>query len=302
MPDWMGDGSIGFPNLGIYLENVPKSFDIFGFTVALYGVIIGIGMFAGVSLAAYVAKKEGHKPEDIYDLALCLLICGIIGARLYYVAFSWDYYRNHLGSIINIRQGGLAIYGGVIAGFLALCIFCKVKKMKILAVADIAILGVLVGQIFGRWGNFTNRECFGGYTDGLFAMRLPILAVRSSDLTEEITAHIMEGTNYIQVHPTFLYESLYNLVLLLLILFVFWKRRKFDGEMMLCYFGGYGIGRFFIEGLRTDSLMIPSTNIAVSQMLGMVLFVVSCFIWCSIWIVMRVKNYKKAYLKDTEEK
>ncbi len=297
MPDWMGDGSIGFPGLGIYLDNVPKSFNIFGFTIALYGVVIGIGMFVGVSLAVYMAKKEGYKPEDIYDLALCLLICGIIGARLYYVVFSWDYYKDHLGSILNIRQGGLAIYGGVIAGFLALCVFCKVKKLKILAVADFSILGVLVGQIFGRWGNFTNRECFGGYTDGLLAMRLPLAAVRESDITPDIWDHVTAGTNYIQVHPTFLYESLFNLVLLLLILFVFWKRRKFDGEMMLCYFGGYGIGRFFIEGLRTDSLMIPSTNIAVSQMLGIVLFVVSC----SIWLVMRVQNYRKMYVKKPDQ-
>lgn len=297
MPDWMGDGSIGFPNLGIYLDNVPKSFNIFGFTIALYGVIIAIGMFTGVSLVVYIAKKEGFKPEDIYDLALCLLIFGIIGARLYYVAFSWDYYKDHMGSIFNIRQGGLAIYGGVIAGFLALCVFCRIKKMKILAVADLAVLGVLVGQIFGRWGNFTNRECFGGYSDGLLAMRLPLSAVRTSDITPEIMEHVAEGTNYIQVHPTFLYESLFNLVLLLLILFVFWKRRKFDGEMMLCYFGGYGIGRFFIEGLRTDSLMIPSTGIAVSQLLGMVLFVVSC----SIWIVLRVQNYKKTVLEKPEQ-
>ncbi len=297
MPDWMGDGSIGFPGLGIYLNHVPKSFDIFGFTIALYGVVIGIGMFVGVSLVVYMAKKEGYKAEDIYDLALCLLIFGIIGARLYYVVFSWDYYKEHLGSIMNIRQGGLAIYGGVIAGFFALCVFCKIKKLKILAVADLAILGVLVGQIFGRWGNFTNRECFGGYSDGVLAMRLPLAAVRSSDLTPEILEHVADGTNYIQVHPTFLYESLFNLALLLLILFVFWKKRKFDGEMMLCYFGGYGIGRFFIEGLRTDSLMIPSTNIAVSQMLGMALFVVSCF----IWIVMRAQNYRKMYVKKPEQ-
>lgn len=297
MPDWMGDGSIGFPNLGIYLDNVPKSFNIFGFSIALYGLIIAVGMFTGVSLVVYIAKKEGFKPEDIYDLALCLLIFGIIGARLYYVAFSWDYYKNHLGSIFNIRQGGLAIYGGVIAGFLALCVFCRIKKMKILAVADLAVLGVLVGQIFGRWGNFTNRECFGGYTDGLLAMRLPLSAVRTSDVTPEIMEHVAAGTNYIQVHPTFLYESLFNLVLLLLILFVFWKRRKFDGEMMLCYFGGYGIGRFFIEGLRTDSLMIPSTGIAVSQLLGIVLFVVSC----SIWIVLRVQYYKKMLVEKPEQ-
>lgn len=288
MPDWMGDGSIAFPNLGIYLENVPKNFTVFGYTIALYGVIIGIGMFVAVSLVVYMAQKAGYKQDDFYDLALTLIICGIIGARLYYVIFSWEDYKDHLLSILNIRQGGLAIYGGVIAGFIALCVFCKIKKMKILAVADLAILGVLTGQIFGRWGNFTNRECFGGYTDGLFAMRLPLAAVRSSDLTPDILEHIAEGTNYIQVHPTYLYESMANLVLLILIL-LFWKKKKFDGEMMLCYFGGYGIIRFFVEGLRTDSLLLPATNIAVSQLLGILLFVVSL----ALWVVMRVKQYQK---------
>lgn len=288
MPDWMGDGSIAFPNLGIYLENVPKNFTVFGYTIALYGVIIGIGMFVAVSLVVYMAQKAGYKQDDFYDLALTLIICGIIGARLYYVIFSWEDYKDNLLSILNIRQGGLAIYGGVIAGFIALCVFCKIKKMKILAVADLAILGVLTGQIFGRWGNFTNRECFGGYTDGLFAMRLPLAAVRSSDLTPDILEHIVEGTNYIQVHPTYLYESMANLVLLILIL-LFWKKKKFDGEMMLCYFGGYGIIRFFVEGLRTDSLLLPATNIAVSQLLGILLFVVSL----ALWLVMRVKQYQK---------
>ena len=288
MPDWMGDGSIGFPNLGIYLENVPKSFTVFGFTIALYGVIIGIGMLVGVSLAVYMAKKAGFKEEDFYDLSLSLLIFGIIGARLYYVIFTWDYYKNNLAAIFNIRQGGLAIYGGVLAGLLTMCIFCRIKKLKILAVGDITILGVLVGQIFGRWGNFTNRECFGGYSDGLLAMRLPLAAVRSSDISAELSEHIAAGTNYIQVHPTFLYESLYNLVLLILIL-LYQKRKKFDGEMLLFYFGGYGIGRFFIEGLRTDSLMIPSSDIAVSQLLGLLIFVISF----SIWIVLRVQQYKK---------
>lgn len=286
MPDWMGDGSIAFPNLGIYLENVPKNFTVFGFTIALYGVIIGIGMFVAVSLVVYMAQKAGYKQDDFYDLALTLIICGIIGARLYYVIFSWEDYKDNLLSIFNIRQGGLAIYGGVIAGFIALCVFCKIKKMKILAVADLAILGVLTGQIFGRWGNFTNRECFGGYTDGLFAMRLPLAAVRSSDLTPDILEHIAEGTNYIQVHPTYLYESMANLVLLILL---FWKKKKFDGEMMLCYFGGYGIIRFFVEGLRTDSLLVPATNIAVSQLLGILLFVISL----ALWVVMRVKQYQK---------
>ena len=285
MPDWMGDGDIAFPFLGIYLENVPKSFTIFGITIALYGLIIGIGMILAFVLITHVAKKNGLDPDDFYDMGIWLIIFGIIGARIYYVIFSWDYYKNNLGEIINLRQGGLAIYGGVIAGFTALIVWCRVKKKSICKMGDVAFMGVLVGQIMGRWGNFTNREVFGGYCDNIFAMRLPISAVRSRDISEELASHIVDGTNYIQVHPTFLYESFYNLVLLSLI-YIFFKKKAFDGEAILWYLGGYGIGRFIIEGIRTDRLLIPGTGLAVSQLLGISLFAVSL----AIDIIVRVKK------------
>ncbi|MBR6344564.1 MAG: prolipoprotein diacylglyceryl transferase [Lachnospiraceae bacterium] len=285
MPDWMGDGDIAFPFLGIYLENVPKTFTVFGITIALYGLIIGIGMILAFVLITHVAKKNGLDPDDFYDMGMWLIIFGIIGARIYYVIFSWDYYKNNLGEIINLRQGGLAIYGGVIAGFTALIVWCRVKKKSICKMGDVAFMGVLVGQIMGRWGNFTNREVFGGYCDNIFAMRLPISAVRSRDISEELASHIVDGTNYIQVHPTFLYESFYNLVLLSLI-YIFFKKKAFDGEAILWYLGGYGIGRFIIEGIRTDRLLIPGTGLAVSQLLGISLFAISL----AIDIIVRVKQ------------
>ncbi len=285
MPDWMGYGDIAFPFLGIYLENVPKTFTVFGITIALYGLIIGIGMILAFVLVTHVAKKNGLDPDDFYDMGIWLIIFGIIGARIYYVIFSWDYYKNNLGEIINLRQGGLAIYGGVIAGFTALIVWCRVKKKSICKMGDVAFMGVLVGQIMGRWGNFTNREVFGGYCDNIFAMRLPISAVRSRDISEELASHIVDGTNYIQVHPTFLYESFYNLVLLSLI-YIFFKKKAFDGEAILWYLGGYGIGRFIIEGIRTDRLLIPGTGLAVSQLLGISLFAVSL----AIDIIVRVKK------------
>ena len=285
MPDWMGDGDIAFPFLNIYLENVPKTFTVFGITIALYGLIIGIGMILAFVLVTHVAKKNGMDPDDFYDMGIWLIIFGIIGARIYYVIFSWDYYKNNLGEIINLRQGGLAIYGGVIAGFTALIVWCRVKKKSICRMGDVAFMGVLVGQIMGRWGNFTNREVFGGYCDNIFAMRLPISAVRSRDISEELASHIVDGTNYIQVHPTFLYESFYNLVLLSLI-YIFFKKKAFDGEAILWYLGGYGIGRFIIEGIRTDRLLIPGTGLAVSQLLGISLFAVSL----AIDIIVRVKK------------
>jgi phosphatidylglycerol:prolipoprotein diacylglycerol transferase len=287
MPDWMGDGDIAFPFLGIYLENVPKSFTVFGITIALYGLIIGIGMILAFVLVTHVAKINKLNPDDFYDMGIWIIIFGILGARIYYVIFSWDYYKNNLGEILNLRQGGLAIYGGVIAGFTALIVWCKIKKKSICKMGDVTFMGVLVGQILGRWGNFTNREVFGGYCDNLFAMRLPISAVRSRDISEELASHIVDGTNYIQVHPTFLYESFYNLVLLSLI-YIFFKKKAFDGEVILWYLGGYGIGRFIIEGIRTDRLLIPGTGLAVSQLLGISLFVISL----AIDIIVRVKKAK----------
>ena len=271
MPDWMDETAIAFPNLGIYLENVPKSFSIFGFEIALYGVIIAVGVVLAFAIITRAAKKDGMDPDDFYDMGIWVLVFGILGARAYYVIFSWEYYKNDLLSILNIRQGGLAIYGGIIAGILTVIIWCRVKKKDMPAMLDLTFIGVLVGQIVGRFGNFTNREVFGGYTDNLFAMRLPVDAVRRRDISEELASHILEGTNYIQVHPTFLYESTLNLILLIL-LYNLRKYRKFKGELSLWYLGGYGIIRFFVEGIRTDRLKIPGTSLAVSACLGIGLF------------------------------
>lgn len=271
MQDIMDITDIAFPNLGIYLKNVPKSFSIFGFEIALYGVIIGIGVLCGVLLAARIARKENVDSDLIWDFAVYAIIFSIIGARIYYVVFSWDLYQDNLLAIFNLRGGGLAIYGGVIAAFLTLWVYCKVKKQSFLQIADICVPGLVLGQVIGRWGNFTNREVFGEYTDSLLAMRLPVDAVRSSDISEKIAAHMVEGTNYIQVHPTFLYESLWNLVLLFVMLY-YRRHKKFEGEQWLLYLGGYGLGRAWIEGIRTDTLLIPNTTIAVSQLLAVVLF------------------------------
>ena len=291
MKEIMANGDIAFPNLGIYLENVPKGFSVFGFEVTFYGMIIGLGILGGIFLAALIAKRTGQDPELYWDFSVYVIISSIVGARLYYVAFTWDNYKDDLLSIFNTRQGGLAIYGGVIAAFLTLAVYAKMKKSSFLLMVDTAVPGLLLGQLIGRYGNFMNREVFGGYTDNLFAMRLPIEAVRQSDITQEIAVAIVEGTNYIQVHPTFLYESLWNLMLLIIAL-VYWKHKKFVGEICLLYLGGYGIGRFWIEGIRTDQLLIGTTGIAVSQMLGLVcfLFAIVCVIYKRVTLYKNQKN------------
>ena len=268
--------NIGFPNLGIYLDHVGKSVSVFGFEVAYYGITIGIGVIAGILMAAHEAKRTGQDPDTYYDLATYAVILSVIGARIYYVIFAWENYKDDLWSIFNIREGGLAIYGGVLTAIATVYVFSKVKKLKFGQLCDTAGLGLILGQIIGRWGNFFNREAFGEYTDSLLAMRLPIDAVRKSDITELMMEHVevLDGISYIQVHPTFLYESLWNLGVLVFLLF--WrKHKKFEGEIFFMYLLGYGIGRFWIEGLRTDQLILFGTGLAVSQVLAIILVVIS---------------------------
>ena len=258
-----------FVHLGITIEHLQNHITIFGFSIAFYGIIIGIGMLLGITLAARDAERRGIGEDTVYDFALLGIVCGVIGARLYYVFFRWDNYRGNLLEILNLRAGGLAIYGGVIGGILSLMVYCKRKKQNFLNLADSLILGVLVGQILGRWGNFFNAEAFGRYTDSLFAMQLRRDIVNPIMINSALLQHLVRvnGVDYIQVHPTFLYESVWNLCLLL---FLLWYRpkKRFTGEMFFLYLGGYGLGRVWIAGLRTDSLLLPGTGIAVSQALA----------------------------------
>lgn len=268
--------TIDFPNIGIHLKSVGDHITIFGFDIAFYGMIIGLGILTGLLIAAAEAKRSGQNPEDYFDLAIYAVIFSIIGARLYYVAFSWDMYKDDLLSILNIRQGGLAIYGGVIAAVITVFVFARIKKMSATLILDTAGLGLVAGQMIGRWGNFFNREAFGEYTNSFLAMRLPVDAVRGSDITELMRKNMetVKGVSYIQVHPTFLYESLWCLMVLIIML-IYRKHKKFNGEVFLVYLLGYGVGRFWIEELRTDQLLIPKIGLPVSQILAGVLVVVS---------------------------
>lgn len=271
----MNSGDIAFPNLGIYLKNVPVSFSVFGFPIAFYGLIIGIGVMAGLLMAVHVAKKTNQNPDDYWDFAIWAVIFSVIGARIYYILFSWEDYKDNLWDIFKFRNGGMAIYGAVIAAFITLFIWCRIKKKNPLLVGDTCMPGLILGQAIGRWGNFMNREVFGDYYNGLFSMQIPLADVRDrSDITEKIASHIPEGENYINVHPTFLYESVWNLLILLLLL-IYRKHKKFDGELCLLYLGGYGLGRFFIEGIRTDTLFLPGTSLPVSQVLALILVLFS---------------------------
>ena len=263
---------LSFVNLGITIEHLRSSISIFGFRIAFYGIIIGIGILAGICVAQADAKRRGQDPEIYLDFALYAIVCSIIGARIYYVVFEWDMYKDNLLQVFNLRGGGLAIYGGVIGAVLTLLVYTRVKKISFFSMADTGCLGLITGQIIGRWGNFFNCEAFGGYTENLFAMRIRRSLVNENMISQDLLNHLIveNGVEYIQVHPTVLYESLWNLGLLL---FMLWyrKRKKFDGEMLWIYLLGYGLGRAWIEGLRTDQLLIPGTGMAVSQILSLVL-------------------------------
>ena len=285
--------TIRFPHLGLTL-NPGKSFTMFGIEIAYYGVIIALGMLAGALVAYREAKKTGQKVDDYIDFTLYTLIAAIIGARIYYVIFEWDYYSAHPLEIFNLRAGGLAIYGGVLASVLTLFIFTKVKKLKFWLMADTAVQGLIIGQIIGRWGNFFNREAFGGYTDSLFAMQLPVAEAKG--ITQELIEHLVtvDGVSYVQVHPTFLYEGTWNLLLFIGIC-LYKRHKKFDGEIFAIYLMGYGVGRFIIEGLRTDQLVIKALGgIAASQVLSIMLIILAA----AFVIYNRVQLKKRTPVTD----
>ena len=210
---------ISFPQLGIELEHVGKSVSVFGFEIAYYGIIIGAAILIGFLIATSEAKRTRQNPDDYLDMGIIGVIVGIVGARLYFVIFSWDLYKDNLLDIFNLREGGLAIYGGVIGAVIATFVLARIKRLSPFQILDTIALALLNGQMLGRWGNFFNREAFGEYTDSLFAMRLPLDAVRSGDVTELMRENMeqINGISYIQVHPTFLYESVWCCILLILL-------------------------------------------------------------------------------------
>lgn len=264
--------SIIFPHLGIEIGYFPNGFYIGNFRIAFYGVIIAIAMIAAVAVILHLAKKTNQSTDNYVDLAIITIICGIIGARIYYVLFSLDYYIANPGEIFNLRGGGIAIYGGLIGAFISGYIVCRYKKLKFLRLMDTALPGVVLAQAIGRWANFVNREAFGEYTDGLFAMQIRYSEVNADAVTDLMREHMVNrnGVEYVQVSPTFLYESVWCLVLFILIL-IFRKFQRYNGEVGLWYLGGYALGRVWIEGLRTDALMIGHSGIAVSQLLSVAL-------------------------------
>lgn len=285
--------NIEFPNLGISLHNIQSGFDVFGFRIAFYGVIIAAGMILGYLVAEWQARRTGQNPDIYLDLALVAIPISVVCARIYYVIFSWDTYKDNLLDIFNTRNGGLAIYGGVIGAVITAYIFARVKKVNFGLLVDTGCLGLITGQIIGRWGNFFNSEAFGGYAgNSLLAMQLPWNVAKSHMSLADALAmeqYVVDGT--ILVHPTFLYESLWNLMVLILLI-LYSRHKKFDGEVILLYLLGYGLGRFWIESMRTDQLLLWNTGIPVSMALSALLVAASAVI--ILWNRRRTTKRKTA--------
>lgn len=258
--------NISFPSLGIDFDPI-RVIEVGPFSIHIYGILIGLGLMLAIIYGWKRSKEFGFKLDDITDGVLCVVPFAILCARLYYCIFRWEaggYAENPI-SVLYIWEGGLAIYGGVIGAAIGVTVYCYFKKLKLPALLDLVALGFLIGQSIGRWGNFFNREVFGGYTDSLLAMKFPASMARASDISADIAAHMSDGC--IQVHPTFLYEGIWNFCLLMLLIFAL-KYKKFHGQIILLYLMGYGIGRALIESIRTDQLFIPGTTVPVNMVMG----------------------------------
>lgn len=291
---------IVFPKMGIDINIKSEAFTVFGVQIQWYGVIITIGMLLAILFGFSQMKKYGINSDRAIDAIIGGIIGGVIGARLYYVFLEWDNYKGNLKEIINTRNGGLAIYGGIIGAFLIGGIIAKIRKLRLMPLLDIAGMGFLIGQGIGRWGNFFNHEAFGYNTDlpwGMTSGRIQQWIIENNSSMSS-TADILAMDPMKPVHPCFLYESIWCL-LGFVVLFLISKRRKFDGQMFLMYVGWYGIGRFFIEGLRTDSLMLG--NLRVSQVLGMIAFIASVIILFIMGSKVKRMGSEYVFYRDSEE-
>ncbi|MDO4863402.1 MAG: prolipoprotein diacylglyceryl transferase [Ruminococcus sp.] len=295
---------IEFPNLGFGFSIDPTAFTVFGLDIQWYGIIITLGLILAIIYVFPRMKRFGIDSDRAVDAVIGGVLGGIVGARLYYVAMKWeDYNKGSLGetfkAVINTRNGGLAIYGGIIGAFIVGFIICKIRKVRILPMLDVTVLGLLIGQGVGRWGNFVNQEAFGTNTDLFVGMTGGTIQRTISNATQLGGSMYDSGIMWEKpVHPCFLYESLWC-ILGFVILALISKKRRYDGQILLMYMAWYGFERFFVEGLRTDSLMLG--NIRVSQALSAIIFIVSVII--QIVMFFRIKRDPESFVlyASTEE-
>lgn len=290
--------TISFPKWGLEFPVYSEAFKIFGFSIKWYGILIMVGLLLAVIYCFRRMKSFGIDDDRANDAVFAGFIGAVIGARLYYVIMSWDQYKDDLSAIFSIQNGGLAIYGGFIGAVLVGGIVAKIRKLRLLPLLDLTGLGFLIGQAIGRWGNFFNHECFGSNTELPWGMTSPrIQAELKANASDILSLTGVTVDPSLPVHPCFLYESLWC-ILGFVLLHLYSKRRKFDGELFFMYIGWYGLGRMFIEGLRTDSLMVG--HLRISQLVAGICFVGA--IAAIIFMRHKIKmDGEYVFYKDTEE-
>ena len=291
--------AILFPHLGIKLTHVGKAISIFGFEITFYGIIIGLALLAGVGIVLLEVNYKRKNTEEYLNYIILAVISGILGSRLYYVMFSMGIYKDHLSSIFNIRKGGMEFFGGLITLIIVTLIYSFLKNESAGTILDIMTGGILVFQIISCLGDFFNREAFGEYTENVFAMKIPIDSVRTTDVTDRMRNHIdmMDGVRFIQVHPTFLYEMLWCTGLLIILL-IYRQFQKSEGELFLIYLMGYGIGRFWIEALRTDALRFWGSDVRITGVLCIVTSAVALVVMIYIRFNGDHRKYRKIRSSD----
>ncbi len=289
---------IQFPRLGWSFNINPTAFRIAGIDIQWYGLIITLGLILAMIYVIPKMKRFGLDADKAFDPILGGILGGIVGARAYYVLWNWDYYKGDFLAIINTRNGGLAIYGGIIGALIVGIIICKIKKVKLLPMLDITVLGLLIGQGVGRWGNFVNQEAFGTNTGNIFGMTGGTIQ-KTIFVNSDYIDGSMLNIDYLEpVHPCFLYESVWC-ILGFLILSTYSKHRKYDGQILLMYMAWYGAERFIVEGLRTDSLMLG--NIRVSQLFSLIICISSIIVQVIMYFSIKRNPEKYILYCNTDE-
>ena len=295
-----------FPNLGLKFEHIGTGISIFGFEITFFGILLGVTLLLGIILMLLKAYSTGQRMEEYLNLSIIVVPTALVGARMYYVIFQLDGYKNTIGNMFLFRKGGLDFYGALIAGILTVFIYANIQKVSAGKILDTVCVGIAAGQILCSLGAFFNRECFGEYTDGMFAMQIPLDAVSYDAITENMRKHIemIDGQRFIQVSPLFLATFIWSSIVLIIVL-LYRYRRKYDGELFLVYLLTYSFGRFLIEGARADALRIPGIGWRASRVAAVFMMLISVFMILYMWTQndkARMKRVKEREAKRFSKK
>lgn len=299
--------NISFPNVKLDIAYLPKSFQIFGFEITMYGIVLAIALMIGTAVVVLEAKRRHQSPNKYLGIIIVALIGGVIGARLYYVLQYLGYYKNHPQEIYNVFGGGFALYGAIFVAAIFVYVYCIPAKIRFGTALDTLTPGILMAQAIGVWGNLFNREAFGEYTNSILAMRIPIADVRPQEVTELMRQNVVmvEDVSYIQAHPLFLYECIWCLILMLIILGIS-RKRHFAGEQFLKYLVGYSLARGIMEWFRTDRVSLYGTKFSLTLLVSAVVFVVSLIVLivCEIMSKRRenARKQRKEMIYQQEER